>query len=126
MRFNKLNFIDRDDKGNIIAVYCKVTGKKIRELIPDTRMRSFTKGNKRILVQPSIFQPLNDYIEVDITMEDDSHHITPLCKGAIRGLSKAELSELYNADIDDMVLEGLEPDYEVNLRARVPDTAVEI
>ena len=86
IKHNKHNrgFIDRDNNGAITAVYCKGCGEKIKGL--NDRWQLFPYGN---------------YTEMTIEFDNNSAHVTPMCKKCVSGKTEEDLEAIYVADLEE-------------------------
>ncbi|MEE9302864.1 MAG: hypothetical protein V3U84_03670 [Thiotrichaceae bacterium] len=85
IKHNKHNrrFIEYDSNNFIIAVYCKGCGDKIKGL--NSRGQLFPYGN---------------YTEITLEFDNNSAHVTPMCKKCVSGKTKEDLEALYIADLE--------------------------
>lgn len=79
------SYIERDPKSElIIAVLCKGCGEKIKGL--NEKGQLFPYGN---------------YIEIILEFDDNSSHVTPMCKNCISGKTEEDLEAIYIADLEE-------------------------
>lgn len=129
-KLKRAKYIETDDTHRSIkTIYCKVTGNKISGYtIGDEPFARDVRNNKIIekyLVSPKIY---SNYREVTILMEDGNKHVTPVCKSAIELIQedKELMMAVYQADIDQFEVEGMDKKYLEKLRKAKPTEVLEI
>ena len=86
IKHNKHNriFIDRDNNNFITAVYCKGCGDKIKGV--NDRGQLFEYGN---------------YTEMTLEFDNNSAHVTPMCKKCVNSRTKEDMEAIYVADLEE-------------------------
>lgn len=89
IELEKPDYIQRDSKGRVWRVFCKVCG----YIICEQRKRTFWRSNI--------------YSEMKIEWADGSAHVTNLCRNCIPLVRRdpEALMAIYQADIDDLCID---------------------
>lgn len=106
-------------------VFCKGCGDLIVDLIPSdnpSHRETKTIKGKIVVFERLVPAQMPAYVEVEITFDDGSFHITPLCTPCFRDFTDPdELEDIYMADMDQLLREGGSKDYmEGNPSTRIP------
>jgi hypothetical protein len=102
-------YVVRQD-GVIVGILCKGCGVPIRGLVPVGEPISTRKNGNTIIRDNYLMLGVgSNYTEVEIEVEKDGRkgkHVTCLCKTCARKMTKAQLQDAYDADLDDLEAEG--------------------
>jgi hypothetical protein len=93
-------------KGTIEGVICKKCGTPIKTLIPDEHYKTTEKrGDKTIIRERLVLTESSNYTEIDILLDDGSHHITHGCYECLKNLNTLDLEGLYIGDMEQQMAE---------------------
>lgn len=96
--------------GIVVAVLCKKCGVPIRSLVPIGDPIDSRKANGLIVRDRMVTLGTgSNYTEVEIETEHDgkkAKHVTPMCKSCANRLSKDDLGQLVDDDLDDLERDG--------------------
>jgi len=82
------------------AVFCPLSGNQIKGLIVlDDLQEKQRIGNTLVIRERVAVSQLDNYTEITIEMDDGSAHVSAICKSVAAGLTLAQLTELYEADM---------------------------
>ena len=91
----------------IEEVLCKCCGNHMRHLAPDGRFQEMRVSNgKKILCERLTLITLPAYIEVLITFDDGSKHVSAICKDCVNELTLADMEWVYCCDLHEWLFDG--------------------
>lgn len=105
----KVQFAEWDEANQLVAIYCKGCGHKIKGLRPMGNpevVRVEDDQRTRLLIQKVQVGPLAGYVEILIEMEDGDRHETHACVECLPKLDTPEaLEAFFLADLEVMAEE---------------------
>ena len=82
------------------AVLCKGCQQRIKGLVDDERFEEVREINgQRVVFRRLIMAELPTYVEVELTFDDGSKHVTPMCRECAGRLSVEDAEDFYCADM---------------------------
>lgn len=112
----------------IEEVRCKGCETPLRHLAPDDRFQEMRSINgKQVMCERLTLITLPAYVEVKMSMSDDSFHVTCVCKECADKLTADDLESLYCHDVNEMLHDGTDaPDsfWEMWLNRKPTETFV--
>lgn len=99
-RLKKFVYMEEKPGIGTSRVYCKC-GQTIQELREVPEMSEVQKLSGRTIVRERVaLMPSASYSELEITFDDGSKHITPMCKGCAKKAHSTDfLDDVYAADM---------------------------
>lgn len=86
--------------GFITEVHCKCCGTLIMGLIEHEKPVEVVKKNTRTIITKLMYlAALDQYTELEISFDDGSKHITPVCKKCADEMDLSNLENLYIGDL---------------------------
>ena len=105
----RVQFAEWDEAGQLVAIYCKGCGTKIKGLRPMGNpevVRVEDDQRTRLLIQKVQVGPLAGYVEITVEMEDGDRHETHACLACLPKLDAPEaLEAFFLADLEVMAEE---------------------
>lgn len=88
-------------------VQCKCCDNPLRHLAPDDRFQEVRKiRGKNVIVERLILITLPTYIEVMMTMNDGSRHVTAICADCVKELTMDDMEWIYCCDLHEWLFDG--------------------
>lgn len=94
--------------GIINKVLCRLCGDVIKELIKDEQpLNIIRKGDHTVKEYGMVLAATSNYTEILITFSDGTNHVAHCCASCSKNLTTELLEDMYAADLEDWISQGV-------------------
>ncbi len=108
-RLKVMDYVTRDMEENVLEIRCKLCAARIQGMVPIPEAKPLLdviEGHTRTKHIPVRLAALANYQEIVIEFDDNSAHVTQICKKCAKNLSNDDLEALYVCDAAALMVQS--------------------